>query len=119
MAIEERQIVRELVEAILCADGSVSEAEREYMRGIAKRLGLPPSEGGRPTDVGQATTKLRALAPDIQKRVLAILVDAAVVDGHVDPQERMMLLAAAASLGIEAIALEERIAWRLRANNAS
>jgi hypothetical protein len=37
------------------------------------------------------------------------------VDGRVDPQERALLLASAASLGIEATALEERITARLQA----
>ena len=46
---------------------------------------------------------------------MALLVEATVIDGRVDPQERALLLASAAALGIEATALEERIAWRLRA----
>jgi hypothetical protein len=47
---------------------------------------------------------------------MALLVDAAVVDGKVAPEEHALLLASAASLGIEACALEERIAQRLRSN---
>jgi uncharacterized membrane protein YebE (DUF533 family) len=48
-------------------------------------------------------------------QLIEAVVEAAVVDGRVDPQERALLLASAATLGIEATALEERIAWRLRA----
>lgn len=114
MNIEERQEVCELIEAVISADGVIADAEREYLRAILERFGLPPRENvGRRPDVGRITGKLRALDPDVQTRVMALLVDAAVVDGKVDPRERALLLASAASLGIEATALEERIARRL------
>ena len=64
MEHEDRLIVRELIEAVISADGVVSEAEREYLKGISRRLGLDLREGGPPSDVGQATAKLRALPPD-------------------------------------------------------
>ena len=57
---------------------------------------------------------LRTLAPEAQARVMALLVDAAVVDGIVQPEERALHLASAATLGIDAGALEERIARRLK-----
>jgi hypothetical protein len=39
-----------------------------------------------------------------------------VVDGRVEPEERALLLASAATLGIQADVLEERIARRLKSN---
>jgi len=118
MDVEERQKVCELIEAVISADGVVADAEREYLRKIVERFGLPARENSpvSKNDFGRTTSTLRGLAPDVQTRVMALLVDAAVVDGRVDPQERALLLASAATLGIEATALEERIAWRLRAN---
>ena len=118
MDVEERQKVCELIEAVIAADGVVAEAEREFLRRIVERFGLPERTAGpvSANDLGRTTTMLRALAPDVQARVMALLVEAAVIDGRVDPQERALLLASAATLGIEATALEERIAWRLRAN---
>jgi uncharacterized tellurite resistance protein B-like protein len=117
MDVEERIKVCQLIEAVIAADGVVADAERDYLRRIVERFGLPQREaaaGG--SDVGRATTTLRTLATDVGTRVMALLVEAAVIDGHVDPQERALLLSSAATLGIEATALEERIAWRLRAN---
>ena len=118
MDVEEQHQVCELIEAMITADGVVKDAEREYLRKIVERFGLPERETGpmSENDFGKATTTLRTLAPDVQTRVMALLVEAAVIDGRVDPQERALLLASAATLGIEATALEERIAWRLRAN---
>ncbi|CAN5678016.1 hypothetical protein BH11MYX4_BH11MYX4_61760 [soil metagenome] len=118
MDVEERHKVCQLIEAVIAADGVVAEAEREYLRKIVERFGLPARDAAPivENDFGRATTTLRTLAPDVQTRVMALLVEAAVIDGRVDPQERALLLASAATLGIEATALEERIAWRLRAN---
>ena len=113
----DRHKVCELIEAVIAADGIVEPAERDYLRRIVERFGLPErpeavisSDG---SAFGRATTTLRGLTPDVQKGVMALLVEAAIVDGRVDPQERALLLASAASLGIDATALEERIVVRL------
>src|SRR4051812_11520076 len=118
MEIEERHKVCQLIEAMIAADGIVVDAEREYLRKIVQRFGLPEREGATLSgnDFGRTTSTLRSLPADVRARVMALLVEVAVVDGQVDPQERALLLASAATLGIEATALEERIAWRLRAN---
>ena len=118
MDIEERYKVVQLIEAMISADGVITDDEREFLRKIIERFGLPERENVpvSQSDFGRTTTTLRALAPDVQARVMALLVEAAVVDGHVDPQEHALLLSSAATLGIEATALEERIAWRLKAN---
>ena len=120
MDVEDQHKVCELIEAVIAADGVIAEPEREYLRKIVERFGLPEREHGPVTesDFGRTTTTLRNLAPDVRTRVMALLVEAAVIDGQVDPQERALLLASAATLGIEATALEERIAWRLRAISA-
>lgn len=114
MDVEERHKVCELIEAVIAADGIVAEAEREYLRRIVARFGLPEREEvSEPRDLGRTTTMLRELTPELRTRVMALLVEAAVVDGHVDPQERVLLLASAAALGIDATALEQRIVGRL------
>ena len=117
MSPEEQAKVIELIEAVIAADGVVVEEERAFLRRVIDRFGLSPEDGAGgvvASDPGRATTILRALAPDTQMRVMALLVDAAVVDGVVAPEERALLLASAATLGIDAAALEERIARRLK-----
>ncbi len=119
MEVEERSKVVDLLKAMLAADGVVTSEEREFLRRVVGRFGL--SEEDRTDrvvarDPGSIMATLRALAPDVQSRVMALLVEAAVVDGKVTPQERALLLASAATLGIEASALEERIARRLKSN---
>jgi len=117
--IEERTKVVGLIKAVIAADGVVSVEEREFLSRVVGRFGIVdhnPSDSVIPSDPGRATTTLRGLAPDVQSRVMALLVEAAVVDGKVEPEERALLLASAATLGIDAGALEERIARRLKSN---
>jgi uncharacterized tellurite resistance protein B-like protein len=116
MDVEEREKVCQLIEAMIVADGEIAGTEREFLRKVVARFGLPEREplAHREHDLGCTTNTLRALAPDVRTRVMALLVEAAVVDGRIDPQERVLLLASAAALGIEATALEERLTSRMR-----
>ena len=118
MDVEERQKVCQLIEAVISADGVIADAERDFLRRVVERFGVPEREAVpfSAYDFGRTTQTLRGLAPDVQARVMALLVEAAVVDGKVEPEERALLLASAATLGIEATALEERIARRLRSS---
>ena len=120
MEADERHKICQLIESMLAADGSISAVERDFLKRVVERFGLPEREEpsfspGAENDVGRSTQMLRSLTPDVRLRVMALLVDAAVVDGVVAPEERALLMASAATLGIEATALEERIAGRMRA----
>lgn len=107
--------ISSLLEAVVVADGVIRPEEREFVRRAATRWKLPePEEPLSLRDLGSATSVLRSLDSGAQARVLAVLVDAAAVDGDLHPGEHALLLAAAASLGIEATALEERILQRLK-----
>jgi tellurite resistance protein len=117
--VEERAKVVDLLQAMIAADGVVGDEEREFLRRVVGRFGLTDQDRSDrvvASDPGRVMATLRALAPDVQSRVMALLVEAAVVDGRVSPEERALLLASAATLGIEAYALEERIARRLKSN---
>ncbi len=119
MDVEERAKVIGLIEAVISADGVVSDEEREFLRRVVEKFGITEQEHADrivQSSLGETTATLRALPPDVQARVMALLVEAAIVDGNVAPEERALLLASAATLGIEAQALEERIARRLKSN---
>lgn len=113
-----RARVSALLEAVVSADGVIRQEERDFVRRAASRWKLPEPEAPLSLrTLGSATEALRGLDPAAQTRVLALLVDAAAVDRHVDPREHALLLAAAAALGIEATALEERLLQRLKASS--
>ncbi len=120
MELEERFKIVGLLEAVVAADGVISDEEREFLRRVVERFGITEHDraGRAVSSAGEAMATLRGLPQDVQTRVMALLVEAAVVDGNVAPEERALLLASAASLGIEACALEERIARRLKSNIA-
>lgn len=112
---EMRAKVSALLEAVVMADGMLRPEEQDFVRRASHRWRLPaPDEPLSLRTLGSATEALRALEPAAQVRVLAVLVDAAAVDHHLDPREHALLLAAAAALGIEATALEERLRQRLK-----
>jgi uncharacterized tellurite resistance protein B-like protein len=117
---ETRAKVSALLEAVVRADGLIRPEERDFVRRAADRWKLPEPDGPLSLrTLGKATETLRSLDPAAQIRVLAVLVDAATVDNDIHPQEHALLLAAAASLGIDATALEERILQRLKHHGAS
>jgi len=117
MENEMRAKISALLEAVVAADGVIRPEEREFVRRAANRWKLPePDAPLSLRNLGSAMEVLRALDQSAQARVLALLVDAAAVDGHLDPREHALLLAAAASLGIDAVALEERLTQRLKAS---
>jgi uncharacterized tellurite resistance protein B-like protein len=112
---EMRAKVSALLEAIVMADGVIRPEERDFVRRAARRWRLPdPDAPPSLRTLGNAIEALRTLDPAAQARVLAVLVDAATADHHLDPREHALLLAAAAALGIEATALEERLRQRLK-----
>lgn len=111
---ELRAKVSALLEAVVAADGVIRPEERDFVRRAASRYKLPePDAPLSLRNLGTATQALRALDESAQSRVLALLVDAAVSDRELEPREHALLLAAAAALGIEATALEERVIHRL------
>jgi uncharacterized tellurite resistance protein B-like protein len=113
---EMRAKVSSLLEAIVAADEVIRPEERDFVRRAASRWKLPePDAPLSLRSLGSATEALRALDANAQARVLALLVDAAAVDRHLDPREHALLLAASAALGIDATALEERLLQRLKA----
>ena len=112
---EMRAKVSALLEAVVTADGVIRPEEREFVRRAATRWKLPePDAPLSLRNLGTATEVLRTLEPTAQARVLALLVDAAAADHDIHPLEHALLLAAAAALGIEATALEERVIQRMK-----
>ncbi len=117
MDAAERDTICALLENVVAADGTVTGEEREFLRRVMDRLGASHSDREPLSiDPGSATTKLRGLPVDMQTRVMALLVEGAIVDGAVQPEEHALLLASAATLGIDATVLEERINRRLRSS---
>jgi tellurite resistance protein len=109
-----RQICR-LVAGVLLSDEHFADAEKRFLQRIYARFELPPEEcaEAEPIPVGAATAALRELPADVHGKVAALLVEAAIADGVIDPRERVYLLVAAAAMGLDAVEMEQRLAKRL------
>lgn len=118
MDLDDRRTICELVAGILLADDELAHEELAFLHKIYARCGLGADEWDqlRPIPAGEASAALRALPPEVQNKVVALLVDGSIADGHVDPEERAYLLVAAAAMGIDADVLEQRISSRLAAS---
>ncbi len=117
---EQRLKICKLIEGVIAADGIIRPEEHDFLRRIAQRFEVSfeiapvgPVVGAPVSDPGRAARLLRELEPDVQARVMALLVESAVTDGEVAPNEHALLLVAAAALDIDATAVEERIQARL------
>lgn len=115
MDVSDRQRICRLVAGILVADEEFTETEEAFLRRVCTRFGLPADEWDTltPMDPGAASAELRQLPPDVQARAMGLLIEAALADGVVEPRERVFLLMAAAAFGIDAHAIEARLAARL------
>ena len=104
----------EVIQAVVCMlaiDGEIDELETRFLYRLAQRLGV-----ARET-VESALEKAKrgkgsVCIPDDPadgKRVLNFLIQAAVVNGEVTPQERKMLHAVTAKIGIPTQYIEEAL----------
>jgi uncharacterized tellurite resistance protein B-like protein len=115
MDVDDRRRICQLVAGILMADERFSEVEQAFLRRVCARFALASDEWERvaPIDPGIASTELRRLPEAVRGKVMALLIEAALADGVVDPSERLFLLLAAAAFGIDADVVEQRITARL------
>ncbi len=65
MEVDERHKICQLIESMLAADGTISPIERDFLRRVVERFGLPDREGvpfsdSAESDVGRSTNALRS-----------------------------------------------------------
>jgi uncharacterized tellurite resistance protein B-like protein len=115
MDVADRRKICQLVAGILVSDEAFATEEKAFLRRIYERfqLGDDAWEDVEPIEAGAAGATLRELPFEVRHRVVALLIEAAVVDGVVDPRERAYLLVAAAALDIDADVMERRLVERL------
>jgi uncharacterized tellurite resistance protein B-like protein len=115
--VTDRLKICQLVAGVLHADDDYAPAEKHFLARVYARFGLPPEQWDQvqPIPMGAASAALRELPADAHTKIAALLVEAAIADGVVDARERVYLLVAAAAMGIDPIAMEQRIVKRLEA----
>jgi tellurite resistance protein len=99
-----------LIAGVICSDGEMSPDERDFLRRMMTQCGLETDTALMPTYQEDVASELAELPEAMRGEAFGLVVMAAAVDGKITPQERAIIDAVAAPLGIG----EEQILERLR-----
>jgi uncharacterized tellurite resistance protein B-like protein len=115
MDIDTRQKVCQLVAGIVIADDILDDQEEAFLDRLLQSFGV---DGGRDAvfplvDREQAAAQMKALPKDAQDEAMKLLIDAACVDGKIEPEERDYLRAVGGAIGVPDSALAQRIGEKL------
>ncbi len=103
-----------IIQSVVCMlaiDGSIDEQERRFLQQLQRRLGVPAKVLQQSLNLakqGKGSVKLPDEVAD-QQRVFEVLVHAALADGVVTPQERRILDAVGAKIGLRKDLIERSI----------
>lgn len=99
------------VVCILASDGRIAEPEGRFLQQLRQRLGVSPNVVARAlhqAKQGKGRVQLPT-EPAEQQRVFEVLAHAALADGTVTPQERRILNAVGAKIGLPADRIEHAL----------
>ena len=116
MDAETRHKICQLVAGIIIADDILDEREEAFIDRVIKGFGIddPAREVIFPlVDSSDAAAQIKELPGDAQQEALRLLLEAACIDGKIEPEERAYLQAIGAALAISEGELEQRIARQL------
>jgi hypothetical protein len=103
-----------IIQSVVCMlaiDGSIGEQERAFLQQLQRRLGVPSKVLQQALDLakqGKGSVKLPEDPAD-QQRIFEVLVHAALADGTVTAQERHILDAVGAKIGLRKDLIEHSI----------
>lgn len=107
----------ELIAGIIATDKELHPAELDFMLRTFTTFGVANSgddEAICPTVTGFEAAKLMSdLPPEVRGETIALLMQSAVVDGKVTPQEREWLLAVGRAAGLSRDEVDDQIAEAL------
>lgn len=111
-----RQTLGRLVAGLITSDAKIAPKEATFFYRVVAQLGLDASfrETVVPLrDAEAAADVIAAQPPRAQEEALRLLIEAACIDGQVQPQERGYLRAIGAALRISEEDVDRRIVERL------
>jgi uncharacterized tellurite resistance protein B-like protein len=116
MDLGTRQKICQLVAGIIIADDILDEKEEAFVDRLIKSFGV--GESGRDVifplvDHNEAAEQIKDLPQEAQDAALALLIEAACVDGQIAPEEREYLIAIATAIDIPEAMLAKRVAEQL------
>jgi hypothetical protein len=109
-----RTTVCRLVAGLVVSDDDFSPEEEAFIERMLKRFDIDDRATIFPiVDRSEAAASVRVLPAAVQEEAMATLVEAAVADGKVVEEERVFLLAVGEAMGLQAAAVDRRIAQAL------
>ena len=107
-----------LIAGIVVADDDLDDTEDAFLDRMLVRFGVDPKERDMLfpiVDKEEAASEIATLPADIQHEATTLLIEAAVADGKVVPEERAYLHAVAEAIGIATASMEQKIEAALAA----
>jgi hypothetical protein len=105
-----------LVAGLVVSDDDFAPEEEAFIERMLTRFQVGDREAIFPIIAqDEAAARMRELPPWVQEEALIALVDAAVADGKVAPEERGYLVAVGGAMGLDAAAVGRRIEAALAA----
>lgn len=113
--------VCEFIVGLVLTDGALHVAEHEFFVRVLAQFGIEASDDVviRPImEASAAAEQIAELPPEVQQEALRLLIEAAIVDGTVEPEEHKYLSAVAGAIGMDDKTLAATLERRLRASLA-
>jgi uncharacterized tellurite resistance protein B-like protein len=111
-----RRVCR-LIAGIVVSDDDLAPKEDAFVDRMLERFGIPVSEREVVfpiIDESEAVEAMKSLDVEVQKEAFQLLVDAAAVDGSIEPEELSYLEAVAAIVEVSKDELAERLEQALK-----
>jgi hypothetical protein len=104
-----------LVAGLIVSDDDFAPEEEAFIERMLARFGVPDRAMIFPImDQEEAAASMRGLPREVQEEALRTLIEAAAADGKVVSEERGYLCTVGAALGLDAAAVDRRLAEALQ-----
>jgi phage I-like protein len=109
-----------MIAGLIVADDDFAPEEEVFIERMLKRFGVSDRDTIFPIiSHDEAAEQMRALPAAVQEEALAVLLEAAAVDGKVTDEERAYLRAVGEAVGLSHAAVEQRLAIALLARTSN
>jgi phage I-like protein len=109
-----------MIAGLIVADDDFAPEEEVFIERMLKRFGVSDRDTIFPIiSHDEAAEQMRALPAAVQEEALAVLLEAAAVDGKVTDEERAYLRAVGEAVGLSQAAVEQRLAIALLARTSN
>jgi hypothetical protein len=109
---ETKRIVCRMVAGIVVTDDDFGESERAFVDRVLQQFEIPESEWNAIfplIDRDEAAATMQALSAEDQRQAFGLLLEAAMIDYVLAPEERQFLLAVGAAIGMDSSSLDAQL----------